>query len=111
MHNRIEFASRIIVLILIVTAGFGSAVLHLWNWLMPDLFGLKHINYWQALGLIGLSWILFRAGFMSGSHRAWAPPRGPDRGYGLTAEQRERFRQGLECRGATKDSGPTQSVP
>jgi len=32
----------------------------LWNWLMPHLFGLVTINFWQALGLNFLSFLLFR---------------------------------------------------
>jgi hypothetical protein len=32
----------------------------LWNWLMPDIFGLKEISYWQAWGLFLLSTLLFK---------------------------------------------------
>jgi hypothetical protein len=39
---------------------FGLVVMLLWNWLMPDLFGLKTVNYWQAWGLLALSTILFK---------------------------------------------------
>ena len=38
---------------------FGFIVKVLWNWLMPDIFGLKQITYWQAWGLLILSCILF----------------------------------------------------
>ena len=31
----------------------------LWNWLMPVIFKLPEINFWQALGLFLLSKILF----------------------------------------------------
>jgi len=31
----------------------GELVLHLWNWLLPPLFGWRQINFWQALGLSG----------------------------------------------------------
>jgi hypothetical protein len=31
---------------------FGFVVMLLWNWLMPELFGLKRIGYWQAWGLL-----------------------------------------------------------
>src|SRR5690606_39508079 len=37
----------------------GTATLLLWNWLMPDLFGVPQIDFWQALGLLVLSKILF----------------------------------------------------
>lgn len=32
----------------------------LWNWLMPDIFGLQEITFWQALGINFLTGILFR---------------------------------------------------
>ena len=38
---------------------FGFVVMALWNWLMPALFGLKAVGYWQALGLVILCRILF----------------------------------------------------
>jgi len=33
----------------------------LWNWLMPDIFGLVEIDFWQALGLNIFSGILIRS--------------------------------------------------
>jgi hypothetical protein len=38
----------------------GLAVMLLWNWLIPDIFGLKQLNYWQAWGLLILCTILFK---------------------------------------------------
>lgn len=32
----------------------------LWNWLMPIIFGLTKITFWQSLGLLILSGMLFR---------------------------------------------------
>ena len=43
----------------------GWIVMLLWNWLMPDIFGLKRLTYWQAWGLLILCHILFK-GFGSG---------------------------------------------
>jgi hypothetical protein len=40
---------------------FGWVVMLLWNWLMPDIFGLKRLGYWQAWGLLVLSHILFKS--------------------------------------------------
>ena len=34
---------------------FGELVMHLWNWLLPPLFGWHLISFWQALGLLLLS--------------------------------------------------------
>lgn len=38
---------------------FGFIVKLLWNWLMPALFGLGEITYWQAFGIVILAKILF----------------------------------------------------
>jgi hypothetical protein len=38
---------------------FGWLVELLWNRLMPDLFGIKEITYWQAFGIVILAKILF----------------------------------------------------
>ena len=40
-------------------------VMELWNWLMPAIFGLGVITFWQALGILILSKILF-GGFRGG---------------------------------------------
>jgi hypothetical protein len=45
----------------------GWIVMLLWNWLMPEIFSLKQVTYWQAWGLLLLSSILFK-GFGSKSH-------------------------------------------
>jgi len=94
----------------------GFVVQGLWNWLMPALFGLKVIGYWQALGLIILSKILFggfsRSGGGFGRRRMrerWQQ-RMRERWEQMTPEEREKFRQGLHgCwdRMAPPDSKPT----
>jgi hypothetical protein len=48
------------VLIFIAAVGvFGTSFLLLWNWLMPVIFGLPQINFYQAIGLFVLSKIIF----------------------------------------------------
>jgi hypothetical protein len=37
----------------------GEVVMHLWNWLLPTLFACRQITFWQALGVLVLSRILF----------------------------------------------------
>lgn len=39
--------------------GFTFVVMWLWNWLVPELFNGPVIAYWQTLGLLVLSKILF----------------------------------------------------
>ncbi len=47
---------------------FGYVVMWLWNWLMPSIFGLKAITYWQAFGLIVLAKIFFGGSHGQGHH-------------------------------------------
>jgi hypothetical protein len=46
---------------------FGWVVMLLWNWLMPAIFGLTVITYWQAFGIVVLAKLVF--GAVGGSHR------------------------------------------
>lgn len=45
---------------------FGWVVMLLWNLLIPELFGLQTISFWQAAGLLLLCKILF--GGIGGGH-------------------------------------------
>src|SRR5580692_4838023 len=85
------------VLFVVVLAGVGFVVMGLWNWLMPSLFGLKLITYWQAVGLLILSKILFggfRGSAGRGGHRL---PSMRGRWRQHTPEEREQFRQNLRA--------------
>jgi hypothetical protein len=48
---------------------FGLIVMLLWNWVMPDIFGLPRVDYWHAWGLLLLTHILFK----SWGGRNWGP--------------------------------------
>ena len=58
----LEIAGWILLGILAITGIailFGYIIMWLWNWLMPDIFGLTTITYWQAVGLFILAKIIF----------------------------------------------------
>jgi Ca2+/H+ antiporter, TMEM165/GDT1 family len=76
-------------------AVFGVVVMTLWNGLMPDLFGWRPIGFWQALGLLILTRLLF-GGFRGGPgrHLRWRH-RLRERWEQMTPEERERFREGM----------------
>ena len=98
VHRLIAIGIAFVVLALIVVGGMGWAVLHLWNWLMPEVFGLRAVSFWQAVGLMALSWILFGGpGWMGPrSPRRYAYSRGDwQRWQQMTPEQRAAFREGL----------------
>ncbi|MFB5650145.1 hypothetical protein ACE5IS_05830 [Leptospira wolffii] len=73
--NEVKFRIGKVFLILFVIPAFflglSYAVWQLWNWLLPEIFGIKQINYWQAVGLLALSHLLFKGGhwFGGGHHR------------------------------------------
>lgn len=81
-----------------IIAAFSAVVMLLWNWLMPSIFGLISINFWQALGLIALARILF-GGFGLGKWRMMMAGRMHSHGMNpihekwmqMSPEQRERF--------------------
>ncbi|CAN5901989.1 hypothetical protein BH11BAC7_BH11BAC7_23650 [soil metagenome] len=88
--------------------GFSYVTMQLWNWLMPDIFGLKMITYWQALGLLILGKILFSGfGGKGGRHRhcgsrGWGghhrggmwKKRWEEKMANMTPEEREKFKKG-----------------
>jgi hypothetical protein len=79
-------------------------VLHLWNWLAPEVFGLHIITFWQALGLLVLCRILF------GSHgfgRRCGRGRLHDKWEKMSPEDRDRFREGMRSR----FGGPSSAAP
>lgn len=71
---------------------FGGVVMWLWNAILPAALGANTINYWQALGLLALSRILF-GGFRFGSrphqHKqaSWR-----NKWANMSAEEREQFK-------------------
>jgi hypothetical protein len=71
----------------------GELVLHLWNWLLPPLFGWRQITFWQALGLLVLCRILFGGHGWHGSGRSNYRRRMAERWERMTPEERERLRQ------------------
>ena len=57
MKTILEF----IGLLCIVAVLLGYPLMLLWNWLMPVIFNLPEISFWQAIGLNILSSILFKS--------------------------------------------------
>lgn len=50
-----------IALFFIISLICAWPVMLLWNWLMPAIFGLKLISFWQSWGLLMLSGFLFKS--------------------------------------------------
>jgi len=83
------------VLAVCALALFGFVVMLLWNSVMPAVFDLKAVSYWQAVGLLILSKIFFGT-FRGRSGRGLHRQRGMlERWEQMTPEERDRFRQGM----------------
>lgn len=65
MEHYVKKVVKIIAMVIFGIAVFLLAnyvLMWLWNWLMPDLFGLSTITYWQALGIFVIAKLLFGFG-------------------------------------------------
>src|SRR6516162_5066097 len=91
----IYLAPLAIVGIVVFIAVGGAIVMQLWNWLLPPLFSLRQITFWQALGILMLSRILFGGWGGHGHFRSSFRRRMAERWENMTPEERERFRQGI----------------
>jgi hypothetical protein len=83
------------VMAIVAVAVFGFVVMSLWNWLMPALFGWRLISFWQALGLVILSKILFGGIHSHRGRRMHWQHRMRERWEQMTPEDRLKFREGL----------------
>jgi hypothetical protein len=91
---------KIAIVVAIVLGVVSFVAMSLWNWLVPALFAGPTVSYWQALGLMVLTRLLFgglhhRGPFGHGPfgrqhlHRRWKH---------MTPEERERVREHLSHR-------------
>ncbi len=90
----------------VAIAVFSFVVMSLWNWIVPPVVGWHPITYWQALGLLILSKILF-GGFRGGPgrHMHWRG-RMMERWEQMTPEEREKFREGMRGRCGHRAADP-----
>jgi Ca2+/H+ antiporter, TMEM165/GDT1 family len=87
---------RAILFLIAIAAGvfiFGSAVMILWNSILPAVLGVSTITFWQALGILVLSKILF-GGFCHGHHRYYGHEHTWNRKWRhLNKEEREKMKE------------------
>jgi hypothetical protein len=85
-----------------ITALFAlsAVVMLLWNALLPDLFNLPEVTYWQAFGLFALSRLLF--GSFGFGRRHNGPPFGKphlrEKWENMSEEEKQHFRERLAKR-------------
>ena len=100
---------KFLLFVVLAAAVFSFVVMELWNRLMPVIFGLHAIGFWQSLGLLVLSKILF--GGFHGRHGFggdWRM-RMIQRWEQMTPEERDKFRAGM--RAGCGHSAPPAAAP
>ena len=101
-------------LFVVIAAGvLGMVVMSLWNWLAPDLFGGRTIDFWQALGLFVLARVLV-GGLRGGPRRAHWRQRMAERWDSLSEEERAKVRasMGRRCGGdRQRPDAPAAGTP
>jgi len=90
-----------LVIASLVAVFFGWFVEQLWNWLMPTLFHLPTVTFWQAAGLVLLSRIL--VGHGGGHHKHHHGPRG--KGWGKWGRRRDGIPH-CDCRSGSSAFAP-----
>lgn len=60
MTNVIKAIFIFIITFFIIAIFIAYPFMWLWNWLMPVIFGLTKLTFWQSLGLLFLSSMLFK---------------------------------------------------
>ena len=61
MNERIYDVLELIGLLILACLLFGGPLMLLWNLLMPGIFGLPQIGFWQACGLQLMAGLLFKS--------------------------------------------------
>ena len=82
----------------------GEIVKLLWNWLVPSVFGLRPLTFWEAAGMLALCRILFGgvAGRSGRNMRDYSE---------RNKEYRERFRRRIRERFGFEEPSPGNTVP
>lgn len=98
---KLHFRKKLIFIPFVVVgilALISYIVMLLWNNLLPDIFHVTTITYWQAAGLLILSKILF--GFGGPKGRSGAPwmRHKMERFKNMSPEEQERFREQMRAR-------------
>jgi hypothetical protein len=93
--NKFVRVLRFIVIGLAIATLLSFIVMQLWNHLLPQIAGVRTITFWQALGLLILSKILFGGFRRPGGPPAWGwKRRMAERWEKMSPEEREKFRAG-----------------
>jgi hypothetical protein len=118
MKGRFRFGKVVMILVFCtaIIGLFSFIVMSLWNALLPAILGVKMITFWQALGILILSKILF-SGFGGWRHKGehfknrWRE-RMTEKWEKMTPEEKQRFKDEWKnrCRGGWRSRFGEESI-
>lgn len=94
----------IFICVILAAILFTYIVMFLWNAILPEVIGVKAITFWQALGILILSKILFsgfgrdEGGHWKGKARARWKDRMMSKWESMSPEEKEKFKSSWESR-------------
>jgi len=79
---------------IIILFGLSAIVMWLWNAILPDIIHVNSINYWQAMGILVLSKILFGGFLGCRKHKHTMQKRHfMNKMKNMSPEERENFKE------------------
>lgn len=112
-HYIIKAILGVLCLILVMTSIFWA----LWNWLIPPIFGLKHLSFLEAGGLLFLCKLIF-GGFnkehfkkkMSADYWESKFVNHKEEDYPLTSEQKSILKDKFKNKWCSKEREKSQDI-
>jgi len=99
MKRRFWFGKAVMILVFCTAFVmlFSYIVMRLWNGILPDVLGVKLISFWQAMGILVLSKILF-SGFGGFAHKKEQfknrfRQRMREKWENMTPEEKQKFKE------------------
>ena len=98
MKRKFVFAIPFLIIAFVFLGGL--AVMLLWNAILPAVLGVSVITFWQALGILALSKILFggfRGGWGGRRRQHWKQHM-ENKWSSMSPEEKEKFQQSWRAR-------------
>lgn len=86
----VKYGLKYLFWFLVLVAILTMAVMLLWNWLIPEFFNGKMINYWQAMGILVLARLLTGLGKAGSDHWKYKMRNGWN---SLSSDEKQQLRE------------------
>lgn len=100
MRRRSKFGKAFMILICVAVfiSLFSLIVMSLWNAILPNVLHVTNITFWQAMGILVLSKILFGGFGGWGNKNHKFKQKMHEKWHGMNEAEREEFRASMRAR-------------